>query len=59
MTKANQKFGKYTTIDDLGHGSFADVYRAKNDEGKEVALKVIKKNYTVSTVCCFLPYKHS
>ena len=51
MAKANQKFGKYTTIDDLGHGSFADVYRAKNDEGKEVALKVIRKNYTVSTLC--------
>ena len=48
MGQANRKFGQYTTLDELGHGRFADVYRAKNDGGKEVAIKVIRKNYTVS-----------
>ena len=47
---STSKFGKYTIIKEIGHGSFADVYHVKDNQGKEFALKKIRKFCTVRTV---------
>ena len=47
MGQANRKVGSYTIIEEIGNGSFATVYKAKDNKGTEVAMKVIRKNYTV------------
>jgi tetratricopeptide (TPR) repeat protein len=41
-----KRIGKYEMIEELGHGGFATVYRARDTQmGREVALKVIAGNF--------------
>jgi serine/threonine protein kinase len=40
-----KEINQYTIVRELGNGAFSRVYLAKdNDTGKEIAIKVIKKN---------------
>lgn len=38
---SGERLGRYTLAESLGHGGFAHVYRALDDDGAEVALKVL------------------
>lgn len=38
---SGEVLGRFTLADALGHGGFAHVYRAQDDDGAEVALKVL------------------
>lgn len=38
---SGERMGRFTLAEALGHGGFAHVYRAQDDDGEEVALKVL------------------
>lgn len=38
---SGERLGRFTLAEALGHGGFAHVYRAQDDDGDEVALKVL------------------
>ena len=53
------KIGNYTIVQDIGHGSFADVYKVKNNQGKEFAMKKIRRYCSVRRVVSFHEIKKS
>ena len=47
MSVLSREVGNYTLAEELGSGAFADVYSAKDAQGKKYAVKMIRKQETV------------